>query len=127
MVRAPPPQDDDRRRICRQRNTLTAERIRHVNRIKGLLFSQGIGDYEPLRRDRRRALEAVRTGDGRALGAHMKAQIGRELDRLELLLGQIAAVEAERDAMLAREAEAEAAQDAERTPAAVDMLMDLRW
>ena len=101
MVRVPMPEDEDRRRICRERQTLTAERIRHVNRIKGLLFSQGIGDYEPLRRDRRRALEAVRTGDGRTLGANMKAQIGRELDRLELLLGQIAAVEAERDAMLA--------------------------
>jgi len=129
MARAPTPQDEDRRRICRERKTLLVERIRHVNRIKGLLFSQGVGDYEPLRRDRRRALEAVRTGDGRALGAHMKAQIGRELDRLELLLGQIAAVEAERDAMLAREADeakAKAAQDAKRPPAAVEMLMDLR-
>ena len=127
MARAPTPQDEDRRRICRERKTLLAERIRHVNRIKGLLFSQGIGDYEPLRGDRRRALEAVRTGDGRELGAHMKAQIGRELDRLELLLDQIAAVEGERDAMLAREAEkAKAAQDGKRTPAAVEMLMDVR-
>src|SRR5271170_3869684 len=58
--------------------------------------------------------------------ARMKAQIGRELDRLELLLDQIAAVEAERDAMLAREAEAKAAQDAKRAPAAVEMLIDLR-
>jgi transposase len=124
MARAPTPQAEDRRRICRERKTLLVERIRHVNRIKGLLFSQGIGDYEPLRRDRRRALEAVRTGDGRTLGAHMKAQIGRELDRLELLLDQLAAVEAEREAMLAREAEA--ARDAKRTPAAVEMLMDLK-
>ena len=121
MVRVPTPQDEDRRRICRERKTLTAERIRHVNRIKGLLFSQGIGDYEPLRRDRRRALEAARTGDGRALGANMKAQIGRELDRLELLLGQIAAIEAERDAMLARQAEAEAVQGAQGAPARVPM------
>ena len=126
MARAPTPQEEDRRRICRERKTLLAERIQHVNRIKGLLFSQGIGDYEPVRRDRRRALEAVRTGDGRTLGANMKAQIGRELDRLELLLGQIAAVEAERDAMLAREAETEAVQDAKRTPAAVEMLIDVR-
>jgi transposase len=140
MVRAPTPPDEDRRRICRERETLIAERIRHVNRIKGLLFSQGIGDYQPLRRDRRRALEAVRTGDGRALGANMKAQIGRELDRLELLLDQIAAVEAERDAMLARQAEAETAPGAETVPEAeaaagvqsvqsaparVQMLMDL--
>src|ERR1700721_546460 len=128
MGRAPTPQEGDRRRSCRGRKTLLAERIRHVNRIKGLLFSQGIGDYEPLRGDRRRALEAVRTGDGRTLGANMKAQIGRELDRLELLLDQIVAVEAERDAMLARQAEAEAkaAEDAKRTPARVKMLMDVR-
>jgi transposase len=127
MARAPTPQAEDSRRICRERKTLIVERVQHVNRIKGLLFSQGIGDYEPLRRDRRRALEAVRTGDGRELGAHMKAQIGRELDRVELLLDQIAAVEGERDAMLAREAEkARAAQDAKRTPAAVEMLIDVR-
>ena len=125
MVRVPTPQDEDRRRICRERKTLIAERIRHVNRIKGLLFSQGIGDYEPLRRDRRRALEAARTGDGRALGANMKAQIGRELDRLELLLGQIAAIEAERDAMLARQVEAEAVQGAQGAPARVQKPMDL--
>jgi transposase len=118
MVRAPTPRDEDRRRICRERETLIAERIRHVNRIKGLLFSQGIGDYEPLRRDRRRALEAARTGDGRALGANLKAQIGRELDRLELLLDQIAAVEAERDAMLARQPEAGTAPGAETVPEA---------
>ena len=125
MVRVPMPEDEDRRRICRERQTLTAERIRHVNRIKGLLFSQGIGDYEPLRRDRRRALEAARTGDGRALGANMKAQIGRELDRLELLLGQMAAIEAERDAMLARQVEAEAVQGAQGASARVQKPMDL--
>src|SRR5271168_235160 len=85
----------------------------------------GIGDYEPLRRDRRRALEEARTGDGRALGANMKAQIGRELDRLELLLGQIAAIEAERDAMLARQVEAEAVQGAQGALARVQKPMDL--
>ena len=53
MVRAPTPDEEDRRRISRERKTLTAERVQHVNRIKGLLFAQGIGDYEPLHRDRR--------------------------------------------------------------------------
>jgi transposase len=42
MVRAPTPEDEDRRRISRERKALTNERIRHVNRIKGLLFGQGI-------------------------------------------------------------------------------------
>ena len=100
MVKAPTPQEEDRRRLCRERKTLVAERVEHVNRIKGLLFAQGISDYEPLHRDRRRRLEQLTTGDGRSLPAHLKAQIGRELDRLELLLRQLKAVEAERNALL---------------------------
>ena len=101
MVVAPSPEEEDRRRLCRERRTLIAERIEHVNRIKGLLFAQGIFDYAPLRRDRRKHLEALRTGDGRALLPYLKAQIGRELDRLELLLDQIAAVEREQETLLA--------------------------
>ena len=100
MVRAPTPYEEDRRRICRERKTLTAERVEHVNRIKGLLFAQGISDYEPLLRKRRARLEELRTGDGRPLPKQLKAQIGRELDRLELTLEQIKSVETERDAML---------------------------
>src|SRR5262252_6603710 len=44
--------------------------------------------------------------DGRVLPEHMKRQISRELDRLELLLAQIKAVEAERNTMLAKTNEA---------------------
>src|SRR3954449_582899 len=60
------------------------------------------GDYEPLRRDRRVRLEELRTGDGRCLPVHLKAQISRELDRLEIILVQLKAVESERDALLAK-------------------------
>jgi transposase len=101
MVKAPTPEEEDRRRVCRERKVLIAERVRHVNRVKGLLFSQGISGYEPLRRDRRERLDRLQTGDGRALADHLKAQVRRELDRLELLLEQIKAVEAERDVLLA--------------------------
>jgi transposase len=101
MVVAPSPEEEDRRRLSRERRTLIGERVTHVNRIKGLLFAQGIFDYLPLRRDRRKRLEALRTGDGRELPSHLKAQIGRELDRIELLLEQIKAVEAAQEALLA--------------------------
>ena len=99
MVRAPTPQEEDRRRICRERKTLMAERVEHVNRIKSLLFAQGVSDYEPLPHARRERLEELGTGDGRPLPEHLKAQIGRELDRLELVLQQIKCVETERDAL----------------------------
>lgn len=119
MVRAPSPDEEDRRRICRERKALIAERVTHVNRIKGLLFSQGVTNYEPLRRDRRRQLEELRTGDGRTLPAYMKAQICRELERLELLLEQIKTVEEERDALIA-------AQAAEAKPSAVKLLLAIK-
>ena len=105
MLRVPTPAEEDRRRIVRERKVLMEERICHSNRIKGLLFSQGITGYEPLRRDRRTRLETLRTGDGRILADHMKRQILRELDRLEMLLTQLQEVESERDAMLAEEAQ----------------------
>jgi transposase len=119
MVKAPTPEEEDRRRITRERKVLTGERIRHVNRIKGLLFAQGVAGYEPLRRDRRERLVALRTGDGRILPDHLKAQIGRELDRLDLLLDQVKAVEAQRDALLA------AAQGA-AAPASAAMLLEVK-
>jgi len=118
MVKAPAPEEEDRRRLCRERKVLIAERVKHVNRIKGLLFSQGVSGYEPLRRDRRRRLDELRTGDGRALPMHLKVQISRELDRLELLLEQIKAVEAERDALLAAQQVA--------APGPVAMLLDIK-
>lgn len=118
MVRVPTPEEEDRRRLSRERKTLTAERVQHVNRIKGLLFSQG-AKFEPLRRDRRQRLEELKTGDGRPLPEHLKRQISRELDRLELLLEQIKTVEAERDALLA-------AAKQERSPAPVAMLTNLK-
>jgi transposase len=118
MVKAPTPEEEDSRRLCRERKVLTAERVLHVNRIKGLLFCQGISGYEPLRRDRHERLEELQTGDGRLLPQHLKAQINREIDRLELLLKQIKAVEAERDALLV----------AAHTPAAVpaSMLLNIK-
>src|SRR5271163_2570790 len=118
MVKAPTPGQEDRRHLCRERKALTAERVRHVNRIKGLLFSQGISRYQPLRLDRRKRLEELQTGEGRAFPQHLKALVNRELDRLELLLKQIKTVEAARDALLA------VGQTAKPAPAA--MLLGIR-
>jgi transposase len=55
------PEEEDRRRLCRERKVLITERVRHVNRIKGLLFSQGVCGYEPLRRNRRQRLDELST------------------------------------------------------------------
>ena len=108
MVQPPSPEDEDRRRLARERARLLKERVQHTNRIKGLLCGQGIADYDPLHRDQRARLAALTTGDGRPLPERLKAEIGRELDRLELVASQLAAVERERDALVAQTAEADA-------------------
>ena len=100
MVVPPSPEEEDRRRVSRERRTLIKERIEHVNRIQGLLASQGIFGCEPMRKDFRNRLEGLRTGDGRPLGPLLKAEIIRELDRIDLVLHQIAAVEAERNVLI---------------------------
>ena len=95
MVRPPTHEEEDRRRLSRERRVLLKERVQHSNRIKGLLFGQGVTRYEPLGRDRRQRLVGLQTGDGRPLPPHLKAQIDRELDRLEMVIEQIKAIEDE--------------------------------
>lgn len=101
MVRPPSPEEEDRRRNCRERRVLIGERVRLVNRIKGLLFCHGILDFQPLHKDRRARFDALRTPDGLPLPCHLSAELGRMLDRVELLLEQVKANEATRDAMIA--------------------------
>ena len=87
---------------------------------RGVLFAQGITDYDPRRSDRRERLEELRTGDGRPLPRYLKAMIERELGLIELLIEQIDEVRAERDALVA----AERAATPQRAAAA--MLLDLK-
>src|SRR4051794_21482677 len=89
MAGALPPQEEDRRRVCRERRILVGERVRHVNRIKGLLFAQGVFGYEPLRKHRRERLGDLRNGERRPLAVHLKAQIILELDRLGAVAAQL--------------------------------------
>ena len=100
MVVPPTPGEEDRRRLTRERGTLLEERTRHTNRIKGLLAGQGVTDYDPLRKDRLTRLDALRTGDGRPLPERLKAEIRREIERVELVASQMAVVERERDALV---------------------------
>jgi transposase len=118
MVSPPSPEEEDQRRTSREHAILLRERVRHVNRIHGLLIGQGITDFQPLRKDRRERLGALRTGDGRPLPPHLKAELVREIEIIELLLRQIAEVEAEQDAVAKR--------NAAQHPAAIAMLKRLK-
>ncbi len=100
MVPIPAEADEDARRRVRERAELVAERVGLVNRIGAVLATLGVGEYNPLRRDRRQRLDELRTALGGSLPTHARAKIVRTLDRLELLLIQITELEKSRDAVL---------------------------
>ena len=107
VVRVPSVAEEDGRRLHRERGRLINERIQHVNRIKGLLAIHGVYDYQPLRHDRMQQLERLRTADGQTLPPRLKAEILRELQRLELVVTMIRTIEAERDAIATATTETE--------------------
>lgn len=100
LVPIPTPEEEDAKRTHRERQRLVKERTGHINRIKGLLATQGSYEYQPLKQDRRRRLHELRTGDGRPLPERLLREISRELDRLELVIEPIGEIEEERDAAI---------------------------
>jgi len=62
-----PAAEEDCKRGTRERDRLLMERTAHSNRIKGLLFGQGIRDVMPLKAGFIKSLATMRTGDGREL------------------------------------------------------------
>jgi len=109
VVRVPSVAQEDARRRSRERTRLVVERGQHSNRIKGLLMTLGVRDFEPTRRDWQERLGGLRTADGRELPACLKAEITRECRRLHQVIVMIAEVEAEQAAALDAE-EGRAAQ-----------------
>jgi transposase len=99
VVRVPTPEQEDARRRSRERARLVVERGQHTSRIKGLLMTQGIRDFEPTRRDWPARFEALRTPDGLPLAPCLRAELLRECRRLWLVMEMIAEVEAEQKAV----------------------------
>jgi transposase len=100
VVRVPTVAQEDARRRSRERTRLVVERGQHSNRIKGVLMTLGVRDFEPTRRDWPERLAGLRTADGQELPACLKAEITRECRRLHQVIVMITEVEAEQAAAL---------------------------
>lgn len=101
MVVVPSLAEEDARRPGRERQRLLSECTAHSNRIQALLATHGVYGYRPWRGDRWVRLEELRRADGAPLPIQLREEIVRELHRLEVVEGQIAAVEKCRAAALA--------------------------
>ena len=97
VVRIPSIDEEDLRRSHRERSRLVQERTAHINRIKGLLFAQGIRGINVRSKYKRLEVSKLVTGEGRPLPPRLASEIARELERLALVQQQLVTIERERD------------------------------
>lgn len=94
VVRVPTVEEEDQRRLHRERERLQKERTAHRNRIRSLLVAQGV------RVDIDANLEArlgrIELWDGRGLPEELKGELERECQRLRLVEEQLKGVERQR-------------------------------
>lgn len=96
-VHVPTPEEEDAKRIMRERVQLVAERTSHIGRIRALLALHGIRTVRAIwGGDPLNQLDELRTGDGRPLPTHLRREIEREFGRLALVNDQLKMLEKER-------------------------------
>jgi transposase len=100
IVRVPTPEEEDLKRLHRSRETLLHERVRHVNRIRGLLCLQGIRHIDPGRDGWTAALVGLQTRDGRPFPVRLMAEIRREGKLLAVAQTLLREVGAELEALV---------------------------
>jgi len=116
VVRVPSAEAEDRRQLHRELLTLKKERTRQINRIRGLLATQGLR-VEP-KKDFLERLDEARLWNGSPVPEGLRFRLEGEFERLEFIRGQISELQAERRRLL-KESGDEAVQQARR-------LMDLK-
>ena len=75
IVRVPSVEEEDARRSHRERQRLVRERTGHINRIKGLLFAQGIRDIKPKLRRTRIDFAGLETAEGHQLPDRLRREL----------------------------------------------------
>jgi transposase len=110
MAPIPDEADEDRRRAVRERQELLTERVRLTNRVGALLATLGVDGYDVRRVDRRARLDGLKRPGGAPVPPCARSKLERLVARYELVLRQIAELEAERDQVVAREAPGDEAE-----------------
>jgi len=103
-VRIPTVEEEDAKRIERERKNLVEERTRIVARIKGLLALHGIWlGSKGINKRLQGRFDTMMTGDGRPLPPFLRRDIERMFRHHEFICSQLAEVEADRKVALADE------------------------
>jgi transposase len=103
-VHVPSEKAEDERQLHREMLRLKKERTRHINRMKGLLASQGV--VLEIGPEFMEALDEIRLWDGSGLPGRLRKRLEREYERMRLLKQQIGDLEKEREEVLCSSQEA---------------------
>jgi len=98
VVHVPKMEEEDRRQLHRELMALKREQTHHINRMKGVLASQGVN--LEVKADFLEQLETVRVWDGRPVPAGLRDLLVREQERLQLVRTQIQQIEVQRQEVL---------------------------
>jgi transposase len=93
MVAIPTLEQEDAKRPSRERESLTGEKTRIVNRMKGALARLGVRGFKPELRKAPQKLAALSTPEGVTLPPNTRAEIERDMTRLAMVRGQIEVIE----------------------------------
>jgi transposase len=104
MAAIPTLADEDARRPTRERECLVGERTRIVNRIKAALARLGVRGFKPTVRKALERLDALRTPEGTGLPPNTRAELHRDMARLQFVTEQIQQIEAARGERLEQQA-----------------------
>lgn len=104
VVHVPSLEVEDQRQLHREMLALKREQTHHINRIKGILISQGV-EME-ITKAFVEELEAARLWDGSPLPTGVHTLLRREHERLELVRDQILQIEKKRKEVLRTSEEA---------------------
>jgi transposase len=99
VVRVPTPEEEDARRPGRELERLKKERTSHTTRMKALLTLCGI-DAAKLSSGFGQLVRVMRQANGTRLPAHLREELSREAERLELVRRQIVELDRARSAQL---------------------------
>src|SRR3954452_9643833 len=100
MAAIPTLAEEDARRPTRERECLVGERTRIVNRIKAALARLGVRGFKPTLRKALEHLDALRTPEGTGLPPNTRAELHRDMARLQFVMEQIQQIEAARSERL---------------------------
>ena len=107
MVAVPTAEEEDARRMHRERKALISEQTKLVNKLKSVFAWLGIRGFKPHLKRAPQHLEGLLTPEGKPIPPNTLAEIRRAMDRLAVVRGQIDEIEKHRDEKIAQDKSAQ--------------------